>query len=124
MIALTQENRDELIAYANAAIKECDMHGEDYTPRPEMMIAALKVALASLTAEPIGVVEKDTGCFFKRHYDKSRTEPVFTAPPVPEIKIPSIEALAGEYKYQVSPHDIVLLSFALNVIKRLNGLGE
>jgi len=143
MIALTQEKREELIAYANAAIKECEIHGEYYTPRPEMMVDALKVALASLTAEPIAHADskailkmiKGHTRFFTSFPERSEARRVglFITPPVPEIKL--IEPADFIRKWNNSD-DCPLaglsaksaankaVSTYAQEIKRLNGSGE
>lgn len=126
MIALTQEKRQKRIDWLKNRISSMEQCRDEIpfglSDDESMELSAYKDSLASLTAEKRATVDV-VGVIWNEWKPEVGT-PLFTAPLVPEIKIPSIEALAGEYKYQVSPHDIVLLIFAINVIKRLNGLGE
>lgn len=83
MKPITEQERQDLIAYARIEISRwVNISDKRY------MSDLMEIALASLTAEPVGVIEKEIGSFYKRHYDKSRTEAVYTYPPVPVIKLP------------------------------------
>ena len=153
MIALTKEKREELI-------KECEFDIERLTSLttkfPEEIalqnvLLRQKIALASLTIEAkhwiIHVLggdqfAKDGDYVAKAEGDGMRTTPLFTAPPVPEIKLPP-ELLdlvnAVEFYHAVKAenpdtetgmwrdaYDWIKKTAveAAPVIKRLNGLGE
>jgi len=110
-----------------------------------MELAAYKDSLASLTAEPIAHADskailkmlKGYTRFFTSFPERSETKRVdlFTAPPVPEIKLATIEDLVKGLKVHglrnsvqgVSPaSDCFKCGFTWyeKEIKRLNGLGE
>lgn len=85
MKPITEQERQDLIAYARIEISRwVNISDKRY------MSDLMEIALASLTAEPVGVIEKEIGSFYKRYYDKSRTEAVYTYPPVPVIKLPDV----------------------------------
>lgn len=104
MIALTQEKREELKMFLSASIeKRCTV----YTLAKQRELEALRdqVTLASLTAETIGWglrSLKDSGRFGSFLNSSPREQsyldyqphdyenvPLYTAPPVPEIKFPN-----------------------------------
>jgi len=140
MIALTQEKREELANYARARLASHVVHGgcsdeEDI----------FKIALASLTAEPVlYAVDSDVEDKIYTalcNENEGGAYPLFTAPPVPEIKFPDTDifnALAGEMMekslntngkaakaYSESAHRIAMKAKEFrDEIKRLNGLGE
>lgn len=109
MIALTKEKREELIADCRKAISDAEVyircHGEDKCI--VSLITRSKLALASLMAAPSGYRwfhdgSPETRGWYASCYpldndylerclvDKSihSHEPLYTAPPVPEIKLP------------------------------------
>ncbi|WP_241624480.1 hypothetical protein [Rosenbergiella epipactidis] len=133
MIALTQEKREELANYARARLASHVVHGgcsdeEDI----------FKIALASLTTAAVlhavdsDVEDKIYTALCNEH--EVGAYPLFTSPPVPEIKFPSAELikevfLANGFKEKVqidgrSDLNSYVYEAALELIERLNGLGE
>jgi len=137
MIALTQEKREELVSRLKIYIRTTETAikaGLD-TEEDLFNLEVRKIALAALTAEKratvdvVGVIwnewKPDVGAF------------LFTAPPVPEIKLPE-KLNAGEIHYELTEKygmdvSIDLLerglaeevySIAVNTFERLNGLGD
>jgi len=135
MIALTQEKREELIEKALLK-REMLVHNG-------LNAMLNEIALASLTAEPAYYVFKHpNGKLFHSLVDESckghnDVHPVFTAPPVPEIKLPEKlgvgeihYGLTEKYGFDVSIAQLErgladeVYSMAVNNFERLNGLGE
>ncbi|PIJ42674.1 hypothetical protein [Tatumella sp. OPLPL6] len=148
MIALTQEKREELANYARARLASHVVHGgcsdeEDI----------FKIALAALTAAPEHYVFKHPlGKLFYSLVDESckghdDVYPVYTAPPVPEIKLPNNPQDAFEegnkipsdtqrcgtsycvstfhnWKGEEFMHQFEGFLKGINYVKRLNELGE
>ena len=117
MKPITEQERQDLIAYARIEISRwVNISDKRY------MSDLMEIALASLTAEPVGVIEKETGSFYKRHYDKSRTEAVYTYTPVPVMELPE----DGFTSYSWCPEDregyANGVSDCIEEIKRLNGI--
>ncbi|WP_241569156.1 hypothetical protein [Rosenbergiella collisarenosi] len=123
MIALTKEKREELIADCKKAISDAEIyihwHGEDKGILS--LLIRSKIALASLTEVPkvfAWEVPKFRGSSNRvTELCQSNSEgayPLFTSPPVPEIKIPEYE------NEQIES----IWNDALDEVKRLNGLGE
>ncbi|WP_241645655.1 hypothetical protein [Rosenbergiella metrosideri] len=134
MIALTQEKREELANYARARLASHVVYGgcsdeEDI----------FKIALASLTAETFlyavdsDVEDKIYTVLCSEH--EVGSYPLYTAPPVPEIKLPddnSCEDGLKKHGLRTKSEGISQLSDGFrcgfswyeNEIKRLNGLGE
>jgi len=129
MIALTQEKREELANYARARLASHVVHGgcsdeEDI----------FKIALASLTAEPVlyavdnDVEDKIYTALCNENEDGAY--PLFTAPILPEIKLPKTKTEYGENEEWIDcstsyrrgkedGHNELLAE-----IKHLNGLGD
>ncbi|WP_072055942.1 hypothetical protein [Tatumella morbirosei] len=152
MKPITEERRQALIEFIGAAFESMKGNEPAYPDKfdlEEMTHQALEIALASLTAEIFmyGISDPDGKAHFSECCvdddgssvsdevcalndgetdlpDGYRVVPLYTAPPVPVIKLPSVQDLIDEYKYQASPHDIRIWNFSLSVINRLNGLGE
>ncbi|WP_241597417.1 hypothetical protein [Rosenbergiella epipactidis] len=155
MIALTQEKREELIACANEIKKMAtSTHGykvgNDAFGSNALML--MEVALASLTAESIAHADskailkmiKGHSRFFTSFPERSETKRVglFTAPPVPEIKLPHelmdlVKSVEFYHSVKAENPDTETGMWrdaydwikkaaveAAPVIKRLNGLGE
>ena len=158
MIALTQEKREELKAFLSDSIENrCTV----YTLAKQRELEALRdqIALASLTARDFGygISEPDGSIYLSEccidEYGSTVTDEVtalnngvtdleggykvvqlFTAPPVPEIKLPSAELIkevfiANGFKEKTQADGSVDLNpyvydAARALIKRLNGLGE
>ena len=145
MIALTQEKREELIKYAKERLASHVIHGgcsdeEDI----------FKIALASLTAEPVAYADSKAILkmingqtrFFTSFPEISETKTVglFIDPPVPEVKLPTEQDLedlfmtSGEHECQSREEwdlererrlfSINACKLTIEEIKRLNGLGE
>ncbi|WP_241597749.1 hypothetical protein [Rosenbergiella epipactidis] len=122
MIALTQEKREELNTFINASIEQrCTV----YTLKKQRELEELRdqIALASLTAEPVlhavdsDVEDKMYTALCNEHEDGSY--PLFTPPPVPEIKLPDRDKLPGWARNHEDS-----LDWYESEIKRLNGWGE
>ena len=155
MIALTQEKREELIAHNTEKLRGLKQSVEQTAfesvkEELELEIQSTEVTLASLTAENIGWglrrtdVDKVYGSWLTSSprqqsyldYQPHAYEnvPLYAAPPVPEIKLPSAELikevfLANGFKEKVqidgrSDLNTYVYDAALALIERLNGLGE
>ena len=139
MIALTQEKCQKRINWLNARISSMEETRDEIpfglSEDEEMELAAYKDSLASLTAEPVGVITQVQADYsidgvFTNSEFKGRLELgvipkdvlgcVFTSPPVPEIKLPSINRYE---KYLGTLAEEAWRDFIVE-IKRLNGLGE
>ena len=135
MIALTQEKRQKRINWLNARISSME-EARDEMPfglseDEEMELAAYKDSLASLTAEPVSFTSKanletlakegsGTLEFMTSNASIYRSPiPLFTAPPVPEIKFPGRKELPDWVM-----DDDGFFTWYEAEIKRLNGLGE
>jgi len=124
MIALTQEKREELASYARERIASHVIHG-GCSDEEEIF----KIALASLTLEAKQwVIHALGGDQFTTDGDYVanaegmhglRATPLFTVPPVPEIKLPDRELIPD---WVLSNNDA--LDWYGSEIKRLNELGE
>lgn len=117
MIALTESRKLELIEECKTVMDESSPDGDIYP--------IYAIALASLTAEPAYYVFKHpNGKLFHSLVDESckghnDVYPVFTAPPVPEIKLPDRDKLPGWARNHEDS-----LDWYESEIKRLNGLGD
>ena len=126
MIGLTKEKREELIAKCKEIAEISDKRGFIGVAEENCRLIHL-VALASLTAEPVlyavdsDVEDKIYTALCNENEDGSY--PLFTAPSVPEIRIPAdknyLEPLT---QYGLGVDDGYKRCLA--EIKRLNGLGE
>lgn len=135
MIALTQEKREEKIKRLNKIASWADSYGANHN----VMIPALEAKemaeayIASITSEPIYQEKRffeSCGEFIefwadvnKCTYDyihESQRRILFTAPPVPEIKLP--EKLSQYESLPLAGEDA--WNECIDEIKRLNGLGE
>ncbi|SER25940.1 hypothetical protein SAMN05216522_11739 [Rosenbergiella nectarea] len=129
MIALTKEKREELANYARARLASHVVHGgcsdeEDI----------FKIALVALTAEPVlyavdsDVEDKIYTALCNKH--EVGAYPLYTAPPVPEIKFPEKPDYSGDFtsfKDPVSAYKDGVVDghrWYEKALKRLNGLGE
>lgn len=141
MIALTQEKREELIEYAKEVLVGHEQRGGDIDEKD-----IFKIALASLTACPVlyavdsDVEDKIYTALCNGNEDGAY--PLFTAPPVPEIKLPHelldlINAVDFYHKVKAENPEVEIGAWndaydwikkaaieAAPVIKSLNGLGE
>ena len=139
MIALTQEKREELTAFINASIeKRCTVY--TLAKQRELEVLRDQVALASLTAEPVEYLTWHQGCTAPddcveysvvadkedKSCDGSDAFPVFIVPPVPEIKLASIDDIPCP-TYNNTDYASGYLDGCKAVVeanKRLNGLEE
>ena len=152
MFGLTQEKREEKIKRLNKIASWADSYGTYHN----VMIPALEAKemaeayIASLTAEPIYQEKRfldSRGEFIEYWADvnkstygythESQRRALFTAPPVPEIKLPE-KLDVGEIHYELTEKyglDVSIdqlergladevYSVAVNNFKLLNGLGE
>ena len=129
MKSITEDYRQQLITDCKKAISDAEIYiasiGND--PDVESVLTRNKIALASLTAEPVGSIMSMTcnagGLTEARVYMREPGLPdalrdVYTAPPVPVIKLPE--------KY--TDHEDFLTDTeqgyndAIDEIKHLNGL--
>lgn len=93
--------------------------------------------IASLTAEPVYQerrfiskrnstveywAEVDKSTFGYIHESQRRV--VYTAPPVPVVKVPGISELMGNGEALPSVRDVLIWDGCISAVKRLNGLGE
>lgn len=130
MIALTQEKREKLIADCRKSIALTNayisIHGE--TPELKSNLQRQEIALESLTAEKSATVDH-LGVIWNGWKPEVGTL-LFTAPPVPEIKLPEIKSDYAENEEWVGcpvsyrrgkedGHNALL-----EEIKRLNGLTQ
>lgn len=133
MIALTQEKREEFIRQLSDAIE--DLLSLKNDTDAQWAINIYKIALASLTAEPFGYVDEDavkdrdrlfSAQVFADEEDLPSYEfselsyPLYLAPPVPEIKLPSI----NRYEKYLGTLAEDAWRDCIDEIKRLNGLGD
>jgi len=147
MIALTQEKREELIAHNTEklkGLKQCVKQTAFESLKEELglEIQSTEVTLASLTAEPSFTVLSDSSgedqyTFGVNKCTKDGSYELYTAPPVPEIKLPE-KLNAGEIHYELAEKyglDVSIdqlerglaeevYSVAVNNFERLNGLGD
>lgn len=151
MIALTQEKREKRINWLKSRISSMEQCRDEMpfglSEDESMELSAYKDSLSSLTAEPIEYLTWHQGCRAPddceeyaivadkgdKSCDGSEAFPVFTAPPVPEIKL--IEPADFIRKWNNSDDcplaglsaksaaNKAVSSYAQE-IKRLNGLGE
>ncbi|WP_241610249.1 hypothetical protein [Rosenbergiella epipactidis] len=147
MIALTQEKREELIERYSQQIITFKYHlsqiGQEHFDGKAYAEILLKteIALAALTAKSVlhavnsDVEDKIYTALCNENEDGAY--PLFTAPPVPEIKLPE-KLNAGEIHYELTEKyglDVSIdqlerglaeevYSIAVNTFERLNGLGE
>ena len=97
MKKFTEAERAALIEYSSRAIKQAEENRDEIpfglSEEEEMETSLFELALAALTAEPVGYIhnflnpEKSTGIFANenRHYGRA----VYTAPPVAALVLPS-----------------------------------
>lgn len=154
MIALTQGQREKLIAHNSEKLKGLkdavkQTAFESVREDLEFEIQSTEIALASLAAQSVAWVFDDDLQDLKKGYignlAANNIEPpidipihrLYTAPPVPEIKFPE-KLNVGEIYYELTEKygiDVSLdqlerglaeevYSVAVNNFKRLNGLGE
>ncbi|WP_241583349.1 hypothetical protein [Rosenbergiella epipactidis] len=139
MIALTQEKREELIAYNSKklkglkhSVKQTAFESVRQELELEIEIESMELTLASLTAEPIAHADskailkmtKRHTRFFTSFPERSEAKRVglFIAPPVPEIKLPeTIPSMDQDSEHDTGHTDG--WNECLAEIKRLNGLG-
>ncbi|SER16876.1 hypothetical protein SAMN05216522_11313 [Rosenbergiella nectarea] len=132
MIALTQERKIALIEHADEIKDRLSEYGYPFQPHKTKQL--LDIALASLTAEPkvfihhnmLDSMTGEGGRVCGRVWNSSTDEisnegriPLFTASPVPEIKLPDRDKLPGWARNHEDS-----LGWYESEIKRLNGLGE
>lgn len=97
MMQLTEEQRKALIDWAKKYIlvtnRTVELHPNDESAKANL--ALLKIALSSLTAEPVGytVVTGAGNTLFRKHKPRKRVTneaaiPVYTSPPAPALRIP------------------------------------
>jgi len=152
MIALTKEKREELVERYNQQILTFKYHlskiGQEHFDGKAYAEILLKteIALAALTAEPVlyavdsDVEDKIYTALCNENEDGAY--PLFTAPPVPEIKLPHelldlINAVDFYHKVKAENPEVEIGAWndaydwikkaaieAAPVIKSLNGLGE
>lgn len=144
MIALTQEKREELIKECEFDIKclKDRVHRKYAANNPlhkkhlENALMRQELALESLTSPVLGYIHKHIWSSYKQAVcsgDEFGLEAyagaenhfaVYSAPPVPEIKLPGISELVEQQGCLPAVRDVAIWDFAISETKRLNGLGE
>jgi len=125
MIALTQGQREELVSRLKIYIRttETAIKAGLATEEDLFNLEVRKIALASLMAEKIATVDV-VGVIWNEWKPEVGT-PLFTAPPVPEIKFPQIVS-----RSEIAGNEVAREWFLRGCdwyekeIKRLHGLGE
>jgi len=134
MIALTQGQREKLIAHNSEKLKGLkdavkQTAFESVREELEFEIQSTEVALSALTATPEHHIFKHPlGKLFYSLVDESckghdDVYPVYAAPPVPEIKLPELMDYADPHT-QYCEAIVDGYNRCLAEIKHLNGLGE
>lgn len=125
MKPITEQEKQELIKHCKRVMNESSPDGLEY-PMAE-------IALASLTATPVGwkFTNKTNGVTWVSHEDDRglgyTDVPVYTAPPVPVVKLPdeiSFSGWGGGCNYNPEDADGVMIGWnnCLAEIKRLNNI--
>lgn len=143
--AMTEEQRQELIQHATEEIRlktehiarlEKHMPGQFNTSRYQMEVLTAKVALAALTAKPVGTIRIETDWNIHRNVatlymgkdlvaaDMATGDKLFTAPPAPVLRVP--DELRNEdapSSFDAHEADCWLdgASWMLGEVKRMNG---
>ena len=121
MKPITEENRRQLIALARIEISRWK-HPSD----KQYMVDLMEIALASLTAEPVGSITSVTcingGRTEARVYMRESGVPnklgdIYIIPPVPVIKLPEYQKLLTHPAVKTRWNECI------DEVKRLNGLG-
>ncbi|SER25965.1 hypothetical protein SAMN05216522_11740 [Rosenbergiella nectarea] len=106
MIAVTKEQREELISHGKELIERISDHGDSMYPSRTIKI--IEIALAALTVEPVNPAD----CF----------EPVYLSPPIPEIIFPEVKTRVVDGLLDIA-RDVAWWE-CIDEIKRINKLGE
>lgn len=132
MKPITEENRKQLISLARIEISRWKIPGDK-----QYMVDLMEIALASLTAEPIGVVNRESTSDNNEFLD-AKVECVhpqagwenfqdgfilYTAPSVPVIKLPRFLSNSNHNSLDYTSGKFDGFIECIAELKRLNGLG-
>ncbi|MBZ6385093.1 hypothetical protein [Pantoea piersonii] len=124
MMQFTEEQKAALIYWLKPQISEleavCDEIPFGLDEDDSVQLQVMKIALAALTAEPVGYIHNflgpdQSGSIFaeeNRHYGRA----VYTAPPAPALRLPDSISLSGDMDevYVAAWNDCI------SEVKRLN----
>lgn len=132
MMQLTEEQRNALIEHAKVWIADADAARDEipfgFDEDTEKEFSLIKIALAALTAEPVEyrVMREDAGiaghcatledaqATVKNWNENWKIQPLYTAPPVPALRLPDEDAAKDMLKCMYSGR---ALSSATEAIK-------
>jgi len=120
MKPITEERQQELIEYIKSVLSAHIQRGGDSDEED-----VFKIALASLTAEP--VVWEIAGCIFSTEAEalkpgfRGTPEPLYEYPPIPVINFPNPHDIPDGYDLDSC---MATVQWYQSEVKRLNGLEQ